>query len=81
MRVMPWMEGLPRYTITFCQYSDFRQKPTDIWTNHPDPRFKPPCKPGSPCHVKAPRGTRMGTQALKDKRERGRIPDEFCDHI
>lgn len=60
-----------------CQYGDTRQKPTDIWTNHPDPRFKPPCKPGSPCHVKAPRGTRNGTQGLKDKVERARIPDEF----
>lgn len=45
MRKMPWMQGLPRYTVTYCQYGDKRQKPTDIWTNHPDPEFLPPCKP------------------------------------
>lgn len=30
MRKMSFMEGLPRYTVTYCQYGDFRMKPTDI---------------------------------------------------
>ena len=81
MRKMDWMQGLPRYTITYCQYGDSRQKPTDIWTNHPDPQFKPPCKPGAPCHVAAPRGSKTGTQGLKNKVERARIPEEFCRHV
>ena len=38
LRKMEFMQGLPRYTITYCQYGDFRQKPTDIWTNHGDQR-------------------------------------------
>jgi hypothetical protein len=61
MRKMNFMQELPRYTITYCQYGDKRMKPTDIWTNHPAPGFKPPCKNGAPCHEPAPRGSKSGT--------------------
>lgn len=81
MRKMNFMYGLPRYTITYCQYGDSRMKPTDIWTNHPDPKFKPPCHNGDQCHVSAPRGAKTGTQGLKDSVERSRIPKLFCEHI
>ena len=81
MRKMPWMQDLPRYTVTYCQYGDKRQKPTDIWTNHPDPQFKPPCKPGAPCHEPAPRGSRTGTQGIKASLDRSRIPPQLCEHI
>lgn len=81
MRKMEWMQDIPRYTITYCQYGDTRMKPTDIWTNHPDPQFKPPCKNGDPCHMRAPRGSRTGTQGLKGAKERARIPEQFCKHI
>lgn len=64
-----------------CQYGDTRQKPTDIWTNHPEPNFKPMCKRGMPCHVPAPRGSQTGTQGLKNAIEKSRIPDELCRHI
>ena len=78
---MDFMNGLPRYTITYCQYGDTRMKPTDIWTNHPNPQFKHPCHNGDPCHVSAPRGAKTGTQGLKGSVERSRIPIEFCKHI
>ena len=81
MRKMDFMHGLPRYTVTYCQYGDIRMKPTDIWTNHPDPKFKPMCKNGDPCHEKAPRGSRTGTQGLKCSKERSVIPVELCRHI
>lgn len=81
MRKMDFMNGLPRYTITYCQYGEERMKPTDIWTNHPDPKFKPACKNGDPCHVPAPRGAATGTQGIKGSAERSRIPAEFCRHI
>lgn len=81
MRKMTWMKDLPRYTVTYCQYGDTRMKPTDIWTNHPDPKFKPMCKNGDPCHVRAPRGAKTGTQGLKIKKDRSRIPAELCEHI
>lgn len=81
MRKMTWMQGIPRYTITYCRYGDTRMKPTDIWTNHPDPQFKPPCRNGSPCHQAAPRGSKTGTQGLHNAMERSRIPDKLCQHI
>lgn len=74
MRKMDFMRGLPRYTVTYCQYGDSRMKPTDIWTNHPNPQFKPPCHNGDPCHVSAPRGAKTGTQGMKNSRERSVIP-------
>jgi hypothetical protein len=100
MRKMTWMKGLPRYTVTYCQYEldkpaeERRMKPTDIWTNHPAPKFKPICKNGDPCHARAPRSATIrrfkaqgitikkgGTQALKNSRERSRIPAALCEHI
>ena len=81
MRKMDFMHGLERYTVTYCQYGDDRMKPTDIWTNHPDPRFKPMCKNGDPCHTAAPRGAKTGTQGRSGSVERSRIPDELCGHI
>lgn len=80
-RKMNFVKDFPRYTITYCQYGDTRMKPTDIFTNHPNPNFKPPCKNGAPCHTAAPRGSKTGTQGLKNKVERSRIPDEFCDYV
>lgn len=44
LRKMDFMRKLSRYTVTYCQYGDTRMKPTDIWTNHPNPQFKPMCK-------------------------------------
>lgn len=81
MRKMDFMQGLPRYTVTYCQYGERRQKPTDIWTNHLDPKFKPPCKRGAPCHDAAPRGAKTGTQSLKNRIEKARIPKLLCEHI
>lgn len=81
MRKMNFMHGLKRYTVTYCQYGDTRMKPTDIWTNHPNPRFKPPCKNGDSCHERAPRGTRCGTQRIIGSEGRSVIPHELCEHI
>lgn len=81
MRKMNFMQSLPRYTVTYCKYGDIRQKPTDIWTNHPDPKFEPPCKNGYACHQAAPRGSRTGTQGLKNKVEKAKIPSLLCEHI
>lgn len=81
MRKMTWMQDLPRYTVTYCQYGDNRMKPTDIWTNHPDPQFLPMCKNGDPCHESAPRGSKTGTQGLKGSKERSVIPQRLCEHI
>ena len=81
LRKMTFMQELPRYTVTYCQYGDTRMKPTDIWTNHPNPMFKPACKNGDPCHEPAPRGSRTGTQGRKGSTIRSLIPEELCRHI
>lgn len=100
MRKMPWMESIAdklpggvRYTVTYCQYGGKTMKPTDIWTNHPDPQFKPVCKNGDPCHTPAPRGNTTGIQGgvrWQDIKShgmysrpimRGIMPDEFIQHI
>ena len=46
LRKMDFMKDLSRYTVTYCQYGDKRMKPTDIWTNHPNPKFKQMCHNG-----------------------------------
>ena len=81
MRKMKVVQDMPRYTVTYCQYGDNRMKPTDIWTNHPDPQFKPMCKNGAPCHEPAPRGSKTGTQGLKNAMLRSVIPKELCEHV
>ena len=58
LRNMSFMKDLKRYTVTYCQYGDKRMKPTDIWTNYPNPQFKKPCKNGDKCHTPAPRGSK-----------------------
>ena len=84
---MTWMQGIPRYTVTYCQYeldkpvNERRMKPTDIWTNHPNPAFRPMCKNGDSCHAAAPRGAKTGTQGLKGSKERSVIPRMLCEHI
>ena len=76
-----------RHTVTYCQYeldkpvAERRKKPTDIWTNHPNPQFRPTCKNGDSCHAAAPRGAKTGTQGLKGSKARSVIPRILCEHI
>lgn len=81
LRKMAFMDGLPRHTITYCQYGDTRMKPTDIWTNCESWKPKPACKNGDPCHESAPRGSRTGTQGIYGAKDRSRIPEELCIEI
>lgn len=83
---MPWMQWAPKYLVTYCSYTQDlpieqrRMKPTHVFTNVPNPGFRPACKNGDPCHVRAPRGARTGTQGLS-KVDRARIPEHLCEHI
>jgi len=84
MRKSQLMRGVMyRYTVTYCSYGDISMKPTDIWTNHPNPKFKPMCWNGNTdCHHQpAPRGSKTGTQGKKGNLERSKIPLELCKHI
>lgn len=80
MRKMPEVQEFHRKTVTYCQYGDSRMKPTDIWTNLTE--WSPKCcKNGASCHVSAPRGSRTGTQGLKDAEARGVIPPLLFEEI
>ena len=79
--------GGVRNTVTYCQYGDYRMKPTDIWTNLNaqdalawEPRAM--CKRGAPCHEASPRGSQKGgVMRQSNSYERSRIPKELCTEI
>ena len=90
LRKMPYMKNIPRTTVTYCSYGDNRMKPTDIWSNNIrsllnekgwNPR--PKCHNGNVfCHHEAaPRGSKTGTQGLRNDFERSKIPVELCTEI
>ncbi len=92
LRHMPWMKRFKRHTVWYCQYSDERAKPTDIWTNSETWVPRPMChnyKYDSEgniidrhCHHEsARRGARTGTQGRKGSFERSKIPEELCVEI
>jgi site-specific DNA-cytosine methylase len=81
LRKMPFMKDFHRVTISYCQYGDTRMKPTDIWTNFTEWKPRPICKNGDKCHISAPRGSRTGTQGLKNAKDRGVIPPALFDEI
>lgn len=70
-----------RRTVTYCQYGDRRQKPTDIWTNNFNWIPRPICSKNDRCHEPAPRGSKTGTQGLNNKTLRGVIPEEIFREI
>jgi hypothetical protein len=74
LRKLPVVAGLPRTTVTYCQYGDGRMKPTDLWGVVPNWIPREMCKNGMPCHEAAPRGAKTGTQGLKGAKERSRVP-------
>lgn len=80
LRTRPFMRFHKRKTTTYCQYGDKRQKPTDIWTNTNIFLLRP-CKKGSLCHPRTPRGSSNGTQGLSGAYERGIIPEKLCERI
>lgn len=80
LRKLNLLDNIYRNTLTYCQYGDSRMKPTDLWHNlNWTPR--PMCKNGMKCHVAAPRGSQTGTQGLKNKYEKSKIPKELCKEI
>jgi site-specific DNA-cytosine methylase len=90
LRKMEFMKGLNRTTVTYCSYGDTRMKPTDIWSNNIRDVFNPMgWKPIEMCyngnskcqHEPSPRGSRTGTQGLKNNHERSKMPTELCEDI
>jgi hypothetical protein len=95
LRKLDVVKGIPRTTVTYCQYGENRMKPTDIWSNfileeHPllnldnkEQGWKPRkmCKNGMPCHEAAPRGCATGTRNSKNAYERSIVPHQLCREI
>lgn len=77
LRKLPVVSGLEQRTVTYCQYGDDRMKPTDLWGSVPGWVARHACKNGDVCHVPAPRGSKTGTQGLKNAKERSRVPYEL----
>lgn len=80
LRVLPVVAGLERRTVTYCHYGEYRMKPTDLWSNRwpPSLRLLEPCRNGDPCHVRAPRGSRTGTQGFGDYWEKSLVPYQLA---
>lgn len=81
LRKLAPVQGLDRVTITYCQYGDTRQKPTDLWGWVPNWSPRPMCSPGSNCHEAAPRGSRTGTQGLTNAKQRSKIAPELSKEL
>lgn len=88
LRALPVMVGLERRTVTICRaYYDGRpprrMKPTDLWSDRWPPSLvlEPPCRNGDPCHVRAPRGSRTGTQGFGDYWQKSLIPYPLADAV
>lgn len=90
LRKMPVMKKYERTTVWYCTYGDMRAKPTDVWSNNLYSLFKtngwasrPQCYNGNThCHHEpAPRGSKTGTQGLKNNHERSKIPTALCNEI
>jgi len=81
LRKLDMMQNFTRRTVTYCQYGDFRMKPTDIWTNNLTWSPRPICKNGDSCHISAPRGSRTGTQGKMSYIEKSKIPYDLLYEI
>jgi hypothetical protein len=81
LRKQDFMRELPRRTITYCQYGDFRMKPTDLWGEVPGWTPRPMCKPSADCHENSPRGTTTGNQRLGGAEKRSMIPYDLGHSI
>jgi len=90
LRKMDFMKGMDRTTVTYCSYGDTRMKPTDIFSNNIRDMFNlNGWQPRSMCwnnnkkchHEPAPRGSKTGTQGLKNNYERSKVPKDLCYEI
>jgi hypothetical protein len=81
LRKQDVVKGLNRRTVTYCQYGDYRMKPTDIWGCVDNWISRPMCKPGDKCHQQASRGSVSGTQGIRSPRLRSMIPYELGKEI
>jgi hypothetical protein len=69
-------------TVWYCRYGEDRAKPTDLWGGFPPSWVpQPQCHNGHPDHIRAPRGSRTGTQGGLSAAERAKIPFALAESI
>ena len=86
LRLQSFMKKHHRKTVTYCQYGEKYQKPTDLWGHFPMAFKAKKCSANSKCHIKTKRGDRnFSTGGIKDNgtpEKRAMIPyglsKEFC---
>jgi hypothetical protein len=76
-----WKRSNYFHEITYCRYGDKRMKPTGILTNNGFWKSRPKCHNGHSDHERVPRGSNTGTQGLKNRYERSKIPEALCVEI
>jgi hypothetical protein len=80
LRTLDLLAGIPRATISQCQYGTGRQKMTDLFGMLPPSLvLRPRCRNGASCHVPAPRGSRSGTQGGLSGVEAAKIPYDLAN--
>jgi hypothetical protein len=79
--------GRPTGSVTYCQYGERYQKPTDLWGDHPPGMTYRRCATGDPCHLSKGRREEAGcgnhpAQAIpRDPAERAKVPYELSQAI
>lgn len=83
LRKLAVVSGYKRETVTYCQYGEFRMKPTDLWGGIGPDRWIPSrsCRNGDSCHEAAPRGARTGTQSIVGAKDRSRVPYRLSTEV
>jgi len=83
LRKLDVVTGYRRQTVTYCQYGEFRMKPTDLWGGIGRDGWIPSrsCRNGDSCHESAPRGARTGTQSIVGAKDRSRVPYRLSTEV
>jgi len=90
MNKMPFTKDYQCALVWYCKYNDKRAKPTNIFTNNLRGIFNVNgWQPREICfnnnknchHESAPRGSKTGTQGLKNSYNRSIVPYELCLEI
>ena len=82
MAMLRTIIGNPPVTVYYAQYGEDRLKPTDIWGRHPKGFKDMQIKDKSLLdYTPAPRGSRNGTQGLKNPENRAKIPYQLSECI
>ena len=75
MRHMPEVRDFERRTVTYCQYGEAAQKPTDLWGGFPPGlALLPTCKAGALCHTSAAGSAKGAIVTASDAAHRAVVP-------